>query len=260
MVCHVGFGGGLEFAFLAGLHDRSAANCRSVIASPPWRKERHPVRTGLERWARDRGEAMLEVLLAHPVHRAVPRRASSSRTTSAHPAPPPHRSTPWRRRTCETGGDVGAMLQTILLSLQRHLQPHRPAGKQGDGPVRIRACACVVSAAGTTPGTWPRCLMPCRRLPMERSTPGRLPRGGGRLVRLEQHAATLAIRRAGGRLRSAGSCSTARRAAAAPSEEPRTGTRRVIDYLAVRLLRPPPLATTPTTTALEGPRGRPSAT
>jgi uncharacterized protein (DUF1800 family) len=158
--------GRLEFAFLAGLHDRSA---QTVIGYRVPAVARDA--SGAKAWnlARDRGETMLEVLMAHP---STARFLASKLVAHyvAHPAPPAVVNAV-AKTYLETGGDVGAMLQTILGS--EAFAGVSPGGK-GTDPFEFALRLCRLGR-WDNPWDMATLLDAVQRLPMERSTPDGYP-------------------------------------------------------------------------------------
>ncbi len=158
--------GQLEFAFLAGVHDRST---QSVIGYrvPGVAREA----SGAKAWelSRDRGETMLEVLLAHP---STARFVASKLVAHyvAHPSPKDAVDA-IAKTYLETGGDVSAMLMSILES--KAFAAATP-GSKGTDPFEF---ALRLSRLGRWDHPWDMATLldAVQRLPMERSTPDGYP-------------------------------------------------------------------------------------
>ena len=155
-----------EFAFLAGLHDRSAQTVVGYRVPAVAREA-----SGAKAWAlsRDRGETMLEVLLAHP---STARFLASKLVAHYVADPAPTELVDDVTETyLQTSGDVGAMLRTILGS--KAFATATPGGK-GTDPFEF---ALRLSRLGRWDNPWDigTLLDAVQRLPMERSTPDGYP-------------------------------------------------------------------------------------
>jgi uncharacterized protein (DUF1800 family) len=159
-------GGGQEFAFLAGLHDRSQ---QTVVG---FRVPAVPRNASGERawtFSRDRGEAMLEVLVAHP----ATARFVAGKLVAHYLSDPPAAAAveALAQSYLRTDGNVVAMLNK-LLSL-RAFRDAPPASK-GTDPLEFALRFCRLGR-WDNPSEMGTMLDAVQRLPMERSTPDGYP-------------------------------------------------------------------------------------